>query len=105
MNALFPAYLAGGMHGVDNIDDSGILSLVGMGLDASEETKTLNDAAEIVDKSTKNVADWDWDDAEPIAFNHLTGHYTEALESTASGGSDQSASWGGTPIIRPAVSE
>ena len=36
--------------------------------------------------------------AVPVAFNHLTGNFTEALISTASGGSDQTASWGGTPI-------
>ena len=68
VNALFPAYLAVGMHGVDNIDDSGILSLVGMGLDASEETKKINDVGEIVDESTKNVADWDWDKCTVCVF-------------------------------------
>ena len=41
--------------------------------------------------------------AEPVAFNHLTGQFTEALIATAAGGSDQTASWGGTPIIRPGV--
>ena len=41
--------------------------------------------------------------AEPIAFNYLSGHYTSALTGAASGGSDQTASWGGAPVTRPAV--
>ena len=44
-----------------------------------------------------------FENAEPISFNHLTGNFTEALTSTTSGGADQTASWGGTPVIRPAV--
>ena len=55
------------------------------------------------DPTTKNVGDLNVGNAEPVAFNHLTGHFTEALTSTAAGGSDQTASWGGTPVIRPAV--
>ena len=55
------------------------------------------------DPTTKNVGDLNVDNAEPVAFNHLTGHFTEALVGSAEGGSDQTASWGGTPVIRPAV--
>ena len=39
----------------------------------------------------------------PVGFNHLTGHFTEALISTDAGGSDQTASWGGTPVVRRAM--
>ena len=31
------------------------------------------------DPTTKNVGDLSVDNAEPVAFNHLTGHFTEAL--------------------------
>ena len=55
------------------------------------------------DVTSKNVGALTVDNAEPIAFNHLTGHFTEALEGTDAGGSDQTASWGGAPVIRPAV--
>ena len=55
------------------------------------------------DATSKNVGDLSIDNAEPISFNHLTGHFTEALTSTADGGADQTASWGGTPVVRPAV--
>ena len=55
--------------------------------------------------TTKNVGALSVDNAEPIAFNHLTGHFTEALEGTVAGGSDQTASWGGAPVIRPAVTD
>ena len=57
------------------------------------------------DNTTKNVGDLSISNAEPIAFNHLTGHFTEALTTTDAGGSDQSASWGGTPVVRPAVTD
>ena len=55
------------------------------------------------DNTSKNVGDLNINNAEPIAFNHLTGHFTEALTTTADGGADQTASWGGTPVVRPAV--
>ena len=55
------------------------------------------------DPTSKNVGDLSVDNAQPVSFNHLTGHFTEALVSTDTGGADQTASWGGTPIIRPAV--
>ena len=55
------------------------------------------------DDTSKNVGDLNVGNANPISFNHLTGHFTEALVSTDTGGADQTASWGGTPIVRPAV--
>ena len=55
------------------------------------------------DHTSKNVGDLNVGNAEPIAFNYLSGHYTAAFVGTASGGSDQTASWGGAPVTRPAV--
>ena len=106
VNVLFPAFLAADMHGVDNIDNGGTLSLIGTGLGITNKAKNLIDQADgtSVDESTKNVGDLNVGNAVPIAFNHLTGNFTEALTSTASGGADQTASWGGTPIVRPTVS-
>ena len=106
VNVLFPDFLAEDMHGVDNIDNGGTLSLVGMGLTLTNkaETKTDPDATgNPTDVSTKNVGGLSVSNAIAISFNHLTGHFTEALSGTAAGGSDQTASWGGTPIVRPAV--
>ena len=57
------------------------------------------------DDTSKNVGVLSVGNAEPVTFNHMTGHFTEALISTAAGGSDQTASWGGTPVIRPAVDD
>ena len=54
-------------------------------------------------RPSKNVGDLNIANAEPIAFNHLTGHFTEAFDSTVTSGTDQSASWGGSPVVRPAV--
>ena len=107
VNVLFPAFLAADMHGVDNIDNGGTLSLIGTGLGITNKAKNLidQDDGTSVDESTKNVGGLKVDNAVPIAFNHLTGNFTEALTSTASGGTDQTASWGGTPIVRPAVSD
>ena len=105
VNVLFPTFLAEDMHGIDNIDNGGILSLVGAGLSLTNKDEAKKEQADgsSMDESTKNVGDLTVSNAEPIAFNHLTGHFTEALTSTGAGGSDQTASWGGTPIVRPAV--
>ena len=126
VNVLFPDYLAAGMHGVDNIDNGGVLiddSVTGFAENAdpagnvsqvakgdgvlpqSGTNLKLTKPAEGADKDTtsKNVGDLKVGNAEPVAFNHLTGQFTEALIATAAGGSDQTASWGGTPIIRPGV--
>ncbi len=100
VNILFPTFLAADLHGTDNIDNGGALSLDGMGLDPTEfeATEAVPD-----DNTTKNVGDLSISNAQPVAFNHLTGHFTEALTSTGAGGADQTASWGGTPVVRPAV--
>ena len=55
--------------------------------------------------SSRNVGDLSITNAEPIAFNHLTGHFTEAFVLPGMSGADQSASWGGSPVVRPAVAE
>ena len=122
VNILFPSYLAKDMHGTDNIDNCGVLiRAADDGVDTTADTpliytalgaKGVNDcrAADpdatppvTADPTSKNVGDLNLSNAEPIAFNHLTGHFTEALISTAAGGADQTASWAGTPVIRPGV--
>ena len=55
------------------------------------------------DSSSRNVGDLNDGNFEPIAFNHLTGHFTEAFVLPGMSGADQSASWGGSPVVRPAV--
>ena len=55
------------------------------------------------DATSANVAEWGVGDAQVISFNHLTGHFTEALSGTDAGGPDQTLSWGGTPVVRPVV--
>ena len=126
VNVLFPTFLAKDLHGTNNIDNCGELKI-----DNTEATdgdtdratdnslaytmhgaKGVNDCAAAntvtgvtADMTSKNVGDLSIDNAQPISFNHLTGHFTEALTSTADGGADQTASWGGTPVVRPAVSD
>ena len=120
-NILFPGFLAADMHAVDNIDNCGLISTDGaraadsdlgngLGLtrngpkgvfDCRADDPATTDSE--ADMTSKNVGALSVDNAEPIAFNHLTGHFTEALEGTDAGGSDQTASWGGAPVIRPAV--
>ena len=60
----------------------------------------MEDAA---DNTSKNVGKLTRFNAEPVAFNHLSGHFTEALVGGGMSTTDQTASWGGTPVIRPAV--
>ena len=57
------------------------------------------------DTTSKNVGVLSVGNAEPVSFNHMTGNFTEALVGTDAGGSDQTASWGGTPVVRPAVDD
>ena len=123
-NILFPSFLAEDMHGTDNIDNCGNIVIAnpndaGTAADQNNLKHTMfgakgvNDcrkaSAEGVtpvvtaDATSKNVGGLTVDNALPVSFNHLTGHFTEALVSTETGGADQTASWGGTPIIRPAV--
>ncbi len=123
-NILFPTFLAKDMHGTDNIDNCGSIVLTDSndsattadqknlthsmhgekGVDdCSDGTGTRAGTAIPKDPTSKNVGDLSVDNAQPVSFNHLTGHFTEALLSTDTGGADQTASWGGTPIIRPAV--
>ena len=121
VNILFPDFLAADMHAVDNIDNCGLISTdaavddnadlgTGLGLTRNGPDGVFDcrkddpaTAAAEADVTSKNVGALTRDNAEPIAFNHLTGHFTEALEGTDAGGSDQTASWGGAPVIRPAV--
>ena len=122
-NILFPTFLAKDMHGTDNIDNCGELKLdigaddaaratnnrlayTALGADGVNDCRKADpDAATPVeaDSTSKNVGDLNVGNAQPVSFNHLTGHFTEALVSTDTGGADQTASWGGTPIVRPAV--
>ena len=118
MNVLFPEFLAKDMHGTDNIDNCGGGVAGGLRHEVPTDPTTLltdnnlgytkqgEDGAgdcKDADVTSKNTGPLTVDNAHPIAFNHLTGHSTEALISTAAGGADQTASWGGTPIVRPAV--
>ena len=110
-NILFPTFLAEDMHGTDNIDNCGSFSTDGMGTaytengtDGANDCSTADDDAG-VDDTSKNVGDLSVGNAEPVSFNHMTGNFTEALTGTDAGGSDQTASWGGTPVVRPAVDD
>lgn len=119
-NVLFPDYLAEDLHGTDNIDNGGVLTSAGGNVEATGGTaRAAADADETTlnnnlmqtkfestdedakDNTSKNVGDLTIGNAQPVAFNHLTGHFTEAL--VGSNGGDQTAAWGGTPVIRPAV--
>ena len=121
-NVLFPDFLAEDLHGTDNIDNGGVLTSAGGNVqatggiardaaDADADESTLNNNlmqtefdgdADDTDNTSKNVGKLTIDNAQPVSFNHLTGHFTEALVGGSSG-SDQTAAWGGTPVIRPAV--
>jgi hypothetical protein len=109
VNVLFPDFLAKGMHKTGNIDECGQLWAIdpsASGQNPLMYTENLvpdKDDCDASDISSKNVGGLTIDNAQPIAFNHLTGHFTEALVGTDVGGGDQTASWGGSPIVRPAV--
>ena len=121
VNVLFPTFLAEDLHGTNNIDNCGVITIMnGQVLDGGEaaDNDSLaytkngdNDCADgkttdiPADMTSKNVGDLSINNAQPVSFNHLTGHFTEALTSTADGGADQTASWGGTPVVRPAVND
>ena len=114
-NALFPTSLAEDLHGMGNIDacgdlktaagnamedaDNGDNNLMLINPDEDGEIEACSDE----DVTSANVADWGVGEAEVISFNHLTGHFTEALSGTDVGGPDQTLSWGGTPVVRPVV--
>lgn len=114
VNVLFPTFLAEDLHGTDNIDNGGSITNT-IPSAAAEGSTILNnnlmytkftapdDDADAKDNTSKNVGDLSVGNAQPIGFNHLTGHFTEALVGTDAGGGDQTASWGGTPVVRPAV--
>ena len=114
-NVLFPKSLTEDMHGTDNIDACGTIRLtVGTSMeDADDADNNLLhldpdpdgdvEACSDEDGTSANVAEWGVGDAQVISFNHLTGHFTEALAGTDAGGPDQTLSWGGTPVVRPVV--
>ena len=112
-NILFPAFLAGEMDGTDNIDACGTLVTVAADDSAADrnplahmQDDTEDNRCGDDDDSSKNVdALLNVDTAQPVVFNHLTGHFTEALVGTDAGGNDQTASWGGTPVVRPGVTD
>ena len=122
VNVLFPAFLAADMHGTNNIDNEGTLKDVSVtAYDADGDGSALvygnnlalvkpgddgaptNVAESEKDLTSKNVGGLTVGNAVPVAFNHLTGNFTEALVGTDAGGADQTASWGGTPVVRPGV--
>ena len=109
VNVLFPDFLASGMHATNNIDNCGTVASwsndianASIGL-TRQGDEGADDCKKGTDITTKNVGKLSVDNAEPIAYNHLTGHFTSALVSTAAGGADQTASWGGTPVTRLAT--
>ena len=103
-NILFPAFLAKGMDDVGNIDEGGNnYPTDGSGVNRSKPTFAADDTDEETDTSSTNVGDLNRANFRPVSFNHLTGHFTEALIGNPAGGSDQTASWGGTPTARPAM--
>ena len=57
------------------------------------------------DQSTRNVGDLNVDNAAPVAFNYLAGHQAAAQRASASGGSDQTASWAVNALTRPALAD
>ena len=122
VNVLFPDYLAADLHGTDNIDNGGVITSAGGALQVDGTTRAMADAEadestlnnnlmqtefdgdeDDTDNTSKNVGELTRFNAEPVAFNHLSGHFTEALVGGGVSTSDQTASWGGTPVIRPAV--
>ena len=115
VNVLFPTFLAKDLHGTDNIDNGGSITVAVPAAAASEDdaivnhnlmyTKFTATETQKTDNTSKNVGGLSVANAEPISFNHLTGHFTEALIGTDTGGADQTASWGGTPVVRPSVSD
>ena len=119
-NVLFPDYLVEDLDGTDNIDNGGVITSAGGALDADGAARTAAGEDESVvnnnlmqtefdgdeddtDNTSKNVGELTISNAEPVAFNHLSGHFTEALVGGGMSETDQTASWGGTPVIRPAV--
>ena len=107
-NVLFPDYLAADLDGTDNIDNGGVItssvpeipdpvpddeSIVNHNLMLTEFTAP-DDNPDADDNTSKNVGELAIGNAEPISFNYLTGHFTEALVGGSSG-SDQTAAWGG----------
>ena len=107
-NILFPDFLAAGMHGTDNIDNCGNISLDGMGLGYTgngpqgefdcrkdEPGTTENE----IDATTRNVGSLTVHNYEPLAFDYLLGHHTAAQVSTETGG----IAWGVNALVRPAV--
>ena len=128
-NVLFPDYLAEDLDGTDNIDNGGVITSGGGALQ-DEDLVTPRTVAPVVegedadpilnnnlmqtkfddmgmedadDNTSKNVGGLTRFNAAPVAFNHLSGHFTEALVGGGMSATDQTASWGGTPVIRPAV--
>lgn len=103
-NILFPTFLAEDLHGVDNIDAMGKVTVDNESV-VRYATASVGDgdSATDGDQSTRNVGDLSIGNATPVAFNYLTGHFTEAIQGADASGGDQTASWGGSPITRAAV--
>ncbi len=102
--ALFPEDLVEGMHETNNIDavGEGGFATAPQDEDAAGLTDTNGDGETDEADTTKNVGDLSVDNAVPAAFNYLTGHQTSAQVSSATGGADQTASWGVNALTRMA---
>ena len=84
-----PPSLAKGMDDVGNIDEGGNnYPTDGTGVDRSEPAFADEDTDEKTDTSSTNVGDLNRGNFRPVSFNHLTGHFTEALIGNPAGGSD-----------------
>ena len=109
-NILFPGYLVTAMEldGMQNIDASGMVTPESAA-DAAVRYATMaqkdQDDEMDGDQSTRNVGDLNVDNAAPVAFNYLAGHQAAAQRASASGGSDQTASWAVNALTRPALAD
>ena len=103
---LFPDFLAEDMHGTDNIDAEGMVTIDDDSViryDHMSRKDLVEDTEG--DQSTRNVGPLTVVNARPVAFDYLLGHHTAAVIQTASGGSDQTASWGSAAISRSAMAD
>ena len=108
VNILFPTYLAADLHGTNNIDNCGDIKIA-VGTTPEDNNLMLTKSTEEdneckkEDDSSKNVGPLSVGNAQPIAFNYLTGHHTTGQASSSGDGSDQTASWGVNALTRPAL--
>ena len=100
--ALFPDYLAEDMHKMQNIDAIGDTAGVPLAGDFATDDQIETNEDHEKDSTMKNVGDLTVANSQPASFNYLAGHQTSAQVSSASGGTDQTASWGINALTRMA---